>query len=278
MISVKLYINNYLRQRTAHKIWGHSKNREEFIINKLEGELHWTAIMSLPFEANNTIHLVTIIPVSGYGIRGSKCTSMMGCWKQEQWTSTKICLMLRNCDDYRNGSNSFQSWRSCWPLPACRGLYLLNTRLIGAKDSMCCPTSQQSYTVAQMQTKLQLVLMENCKNTVHSLHLSSYEDAADRNLFVQAPWMDGHMSFRIRHQSNWMEWFEEHNEFKVLSWPPNSPDLNPINQLWDMLDKLVRSMKASPPNSEVLKGLLLTSWCKTPQDTLESSHNKSYLL
>ena len=36
------------------------------------------------------------------------------------------------------------------------------------------------------------------------------------------------------------EWFEEHNnKFEVLTWPPNSPDLNPIEHLWDVLDKQV---------------------------------------
>ncbi|KAK3544669.1 hypothetical protein QTP86_026149, partial [Hemibagrus guttatus] len=34
-----------------------------------------------------------------------------------------------------------------------------------------------------------------------------------------------------------LEWFDEHNEFEVLTWPPNSPDLNPIEHLWDVLNK-----------------------------------------
>ena len=34
------------------------------------------------------------------------------------------------------------------------------------------------------------------------------------------------------------EWFEEHDkEFKVLPWPPNSPDLNLIEYLWEHLEK-----------------------------------------
>lgn len=65
------------------------------------------------------------------------------------------------------------------------------------------------------------------------------------------------------------EWFEEHDdEFKELTWPPDSPDLNPMEQLWDVLDKQIRSMNASPLTSlEELKNLLQASWSQIPQDT-----------
>ncbi len=37
------------------------------------------------------------------------------------------------------------------------------------------------------------------------------------------------------------EWFEENNnnEFEVMTWPPNSPDIYPIEHLWDVLNKQV---------------------------------------
>ncbi|KAK3532871.1 hypothetical protein QTP70_001156 [Hemibagrus guttatus] len=64
------------------------------------------------------------------------------------------------------------------------------------------------------------------------------------------------------------EGFDDHNtQFEVLTWPPNSPDLNPIQHLWDVLDKQVRSMEARPHNLQDLKDLLLTSWCQIPQHT-----------
>ncbi|ROL43687.1 ATP-binding cassette sub-family C member 8 [Anabarilius grahami] len=41
----------------------------------------------------------------------------------------------------------------------------------------------------------------------------------------------------------------------------------PIEQLWDVLNKQVRSMEAPPRNLQDLKDLLLTSWCQIPQHT-----------
>ncbi|KAK3536457.1 hypothetical protein QTP86_012613 [Hemibagrus guttatus] len=64
------------------------------------------------------------------------------------------------------------------------------------------------------------------------------------------------------------EWFDDHNnQFEVLTPPPNSPDLNPIQLLWDVLDKQVPSMEAPPHNLQDLKDLMLTSWYQIPQHT-----------
>ncbi len=40
------------------------------------------------------------------------------------------------------------------------------------------------------------------------------------------------------------DWFLEHdNEFTLLKWPPQSPDLNPIEHLWDVVEREIRSRK-----------------------------------
>src|ERR1700759_4476372 len=40
-------------------------------------------------------------------------------------------------------------------------------------------------------------------------------------------------------------WFEEKN-VDLLDWPPNSPDINIMENLWDHLDRQVRARKPLP--------------------------------
>jgi len=67
------------------------------------------------------------------------------------------------------------------------------------------------------------------------------------------------------------ECFEEHDKvLKVLTWPPNSPDLNPIVHLWDVLDKQAQSTETSAHNLQDLKDLLLMYWRLIPQELVYS--------
>lgn len=52
----------------------------------------------------------------------------------------------------------------------------------------------------------------------------------------------------------------------MLSWPPNSPNLNPAEHLWDVLDWRILSMETPPHNLQDLNDLLLMSWFQIPQD------------
>ncbi len=49
------------------------------------------------------------------------------------------------------------------------------------------------------------------------------------------------------------DWFLEHgNEFTLLKWPPQSPDLNPIEHLWDVVEREIRIMDVKPTNLQKL--------------------------
>ncbi len=50
------------------------------------------------------------------------------------------------------------------------------------------------------------------------------------------------------------EWFLEHdNEFTLLKWPPQSPDLNPIEHLWDLVEREILIMGVQPTNLQQLR-------------------------
>lgn len=59
------------------------------------------------------------------------------------------------------------------------------------------------------------------------------------------------------------QWFSTSN-VRVLSWPSQSPDLNPIEHLWDMLDRQVQ--KHTYSNKAALFKALKEEWNKIPPD------------
>ncbi|KAK3541088.1 hypothetical protein QTP86_012747 [Hemibagrus guttatus] len=68
------------------------------------------------------------------------------------------------------------------------------------------------------------------------------------------------------------EWFDDHNnQFEELTPPPNSPDLNPIQHLWDVLDKQVPSMEAITSQLTGLKGSAANILVPDPTAHLQGS-------
>lgn len=44
-------------------------------------------------------------------------------------------------------------------------------------------------------------------------------------------------------------WFLEHDkDFSVLEWPPQSPDFNPIGNLWDVVEWEILIIDVQPTN------------------------------
>lgn len=57
------------------------------------------------------------------------------------------------------------------------------------------------------------------------------------------------------------EWFDDHG-IHLLKWPPNSPDMSPIENLWDYLEKQVKKRGVLPQNPDELWDMLREEWYK----------------
>ncbi len=66
------------------------------------------------------------------------------------------------------------------------------------------------------------------------------------------------------------DWFLEHdNEFTLLKWPPQSPDLNPIEHLWDVVEREIRIMDVQPTNLQQLHDAIMSMWTKISENCFQ---------
>ncbi len=66
------------------------------------------------------------------------------------------------------------------------------------------------------------------------------------------------------------DWFLEHdNEFTLLKWPPQSPDLNPIEHLWDVVEREIRIMDVQPTNLQKLRDDNMSIWTKISEECFQ---------
>jgi len=68
-------------------------------------------------------------------------------------------------------------------------------------------------------------------------------------------------------------WFPEHdNEFTVLKWSPQTPDLNPIEHLWDVVERGLRALTAldvHPTNLHQLQDSILSIWANISKECFQ---------
>ena len=62
----------------------------------------------------------------------------------------------------------------------------------------------------------------------------------------------------------------EQNNINVLPWPSKSPDLNPIEHLWDQLDKRVLQRQPPPQTLDQLRQMLQQEWRTIPRNNVRN--------
>ncbi len=66
------------------------------------------------------------------------------------------------------------------------------------------------------------------------------------------------------------DWFLEHdNEFTLLKCPPQSPDLNPIEHIWDVMEREIHIMDVQTTNLQQLCDAMMTIWTKISEECFQ---------
>ena len=67
--------------------------------------------------------------------------------------------------------------------------------------------------------------------------------------------------------------FLANNNIAPLAWPPYSPDLTPIEHMWDELDRRVRKCRNPPETRTQLRNALIDEWNNIPMRTVNALVN-----
>ncbi len=116
-----------------------------------------------------------------------------------------------------------------------------------------------------------LVPIKHCLNT--TAHLSIVADHDHPFMTTVYPSSDGYFQQDNApcHAAQIIsDWFLEHdNEFTLLKWPPQSPDLNPIEHLWDVVERKIRIMDVQPTNLQQLRDAIMSIWTKISEECFQ---------
>ncbi|CDQ87904.1 unnamed protein product [Oncorhynchus mykiss] len=61
----------------------------------------------------------------------------------------------------------------------------------------------------------------------------------------------------------------------AMDWPDRSPDLNPIEHIWDIMSRSIHQRHVAPQTVQELADALVRVWEEIPQETIRHLLNKN---
>ncbi|GFS34182.1 transposase domain containing protein [Nephila pilipes] len=104
----------------------------------------------------------------------------------------------------------------------------------------------------EAQTRRQPLLLTGDSVVIYAEERISDTEDADRRL-------KNNMKFEIK-EIECGKKMELDAEFQLMSWPPNSPDLNPIEHIWDVMGRQLRVQRPPIRNISDLRDRCLNIW------------------
>ncbi|GFT96462.1 transposable element Tc3 transposase [Trichonephila clavipes] len=72
------------------------------------------------------------------------------------------------------------------------------------------------------------------------------------------------------HRANIVDEYLQSEDITRMDFPAYSPDLNPIEYVWDMLGRRIAARQPPPTCLPELRRALLDEWCNIPQDQIDN--------
>lgn len=119
--------------------------------------------------------------------------------------------------------------------------------------------------------KSALVIVDGALNAQHyrdvilAPHVVPYVTGHDDTIFM-------HDNARP-HVARICQAYLDAHDVEVMNWPPYSPDMNPIEHLWDIMDRRVRQRMPQPRSLAELRVALLDEWNNIPQTQINGLVN-----
>ncbi len=114
-----------------------------------------------------------------------------------------------------------------------------------------------------------LVPIEHCLNA--TAYLSIVADHVLYDFSVPIFWCYFQQDNAPYHKAQIIsDWFLVHdNEFTLLKWPPQSPDLNPIEHIWDVVEREIHIIDVQPTNLQQLCDAIMSIWTKISEECFQ---------